>query len=164
MPLPKSRLILIFLAVLVLGVAIYFNFGIVPEPGLMDEPRAVRILRESATRAETYRQIHPTTGYPSDFRSLYPTDDESSQFECGVIASTAVEVCSIRSKNLPAEYVFTYKPSKSPNSNLNDGFSINADALAGLKIIGTRRHFRIDETHTLRVEDSKPADERSPTL
>jgi hypothetical protein len=128
---------------------------------MVDEPVTVARLRNMVSQANAYRSSHPDIGYPKTIREL--SFASSEKLRCGIVVGSETEVCSIQSRQLPAEYVLTYRTSRSEKSNVNDRFTINADALSSPGIIGTRRHFRIDEAGVLRAEETRPADDKSPT-
>src|SRR3954465_8475425 len=113
-------------AAIVTFVAVVWWMGSGPEPGMIDEPAAVRVLRDVSQQAKAYRSAHPEQGYPQSIRDLLARTDP---LRCGLVTESR-EVCSPPSRKLPAEYVFSYKSWKSQNSQTSDRFAINADSLS----------------------------------
>src|SRR4051812_34252295 len=117
MPPKWPRITYVFAALGMLAlVAVSARIGRPSHPWVFDESVSVAELKKLATQAEHYRQDHPSVGYPTEIRDFYSINDDSLKFQCGKIVDRANEVCSIRSKSLPAEYLFSYKVHKSVNS------------------------------------------------
>src|SRR3954465_10759829 len=82
----------------VAGIISFWKLGVVSEPGMVDEPLTVSVLRELAMKAEQYKSAHPSLGYPSHIGELYHPQVDAFPLQCGTITHTAEEICSLQSK------------------------------------------------------------------
>jgi type II secretory pathway pseudopilin PulG len=125
-------------------------------PIAVNEASAMRGLRAIRAATVTYSDSY-RRGYPPSLAALEPTP---------VGGTASADAANLLDKSLASGsssgYVFHYQSASSHGDGVFDGFDANADPISPGKT--GYRHFHVDESGVIRVENSAPAGRNSPTL